>query len=40
MVPTEGMPLKKDTVHYNTEGQLMLGTAFAGTMVRAQNKKK
>ena len=40
MVPTEGMPLKKDTVHYNTEGQLMLGTAFAETMARAQNKKK
>lgn len=40
MVPTEGMPLKKDTVHYNTEGQLMLGTAYAETMARAQNKKK
>ena len=29
MVPTEDMPLAKDTVHYNAAGQLKLGAAFA-----------
>jgi hypothetical protein len=32
MVPTEGFPLKKDTVHYNTQGQQQLGAAFADAM--------
>jgi len=32
MVPTEGMPLLDDTVHYNAAGQLALGKAFADAM--------
>ena len=35
MVSTDGYPLKKDTVHYNAEGQTKLGTAFAETMNKA-----
>lgn len=37
MVPTEGMPLNNDTVHYNTEGMKLLGTAFGLAMVRTQH---
>ncbi|XAM00368.1 hypothetical protein OT109_03060 [Phycisphaeraceae bacterium D3-23] len=37
MVPTEGMPLNNDTVHYNTEGMRLLGTAFGIAMVQAQH---
>lgn len=37
MVPTEGMPLNNDTVHYNTEGMQLLGTAFGVAMVQAQH---
>lgn len=37
MVPTEGMPLNNDTVHYNTEGMKLLGTAFGLAMVQAQH---
>ena len=33
MVATEGMPLKKDTVHYNSQGQQQLGVAFANAMM-------
>ncbi len=33
MVPTEGMDLADDTVHYNAAGQIKLGTAFADAMV-------
>lgn len=33
MVPTEGFPLNKDTVHYNSEGQQQLGVAFADAMI-------
>lgn len=32
MVPTEGMELADDTVHYNASGQLKLGHAFATSM--------
>ena len=32
MVSTDGMPLLKDTVHYNAEGQLQLGQAMAKTL--------
>jgi len=32
MVPTEGMDLYDDTVHYNADGQLKLGAAFARAM--------
>lgn len=37
MVPTEGMPLNSDTVHYNAEGMKLLGTAFGVGMVRARH---
>ncbi len=37
MVPTEGMPLHADTVHYNTEGQMLLGSAFGLAMLQAQH---
>lgn len=43
MVPTEGMELLKDTVHYSTKGQLALGQAFGLEMLkahRAAEKKK
>lgn len=35
MVPTEGMELLKDTVHYSTKGQLGLGQAFGAKMLEA-----
>lgn len=35
MVPTEGMELLKDTVHYSTKGQLALGQAFGLEMLKA-----
>jgi len=38
MVSTDNMPLRKDTVHYNSNGQLALGKAFATTIVKAQGK--
>jgi len=38
MVPTENMPLNNDTVHYNTEGVLLLGQAFGKAMVDVQAK--
>jgi hypothetical protein len=34
MVPTEDMPLMNDTVHYNAEGQINLGAAFAAAMAK------
>lgn len=37
MIPTEGMPLQKDTVHYNAEGQILLGQEMALKMIRMQN---
>lgn len=37
MVPTEGFPLKADTVHYNTKGQLLLGAALANALKEAQS---
>ncbi len=37
MQSTTGMPLLKDTVHYNAEGQFLLGQSFALLMIRAQN---
>ena len=37
MVRTEGMPLKKDTVHYNAAGLQLLGSHFDITMRQAQN---
>ena len=38
MVPTEGMELLKDTVHYSTKGQLALGQAFGVKMLEAHRK--
>lgn len=38
MVPTEGMELLKDTVHYSTKGQLALGQAFGLEMLKAHRK--
>lgn len=38
MVPTEGMELMKDTVHYSTKGQLALGQAFGLEMLKAHRK--
>ena len=35
MVPTEGMELLDDTVHYSTKGQLALGQAFGLEMLKA-----
>ena len=32
MVPTDGLGLLPDTVHYNTDGQLRLGRAFAAAL--------
>ncbi|MEO0474809.1 MAG: sialate O-acetylesterase [Planctomycetota bacterium] len=40
MVPTEGMELLKDTVHYSTKGQLALGRAFGDKMLEAHRKAK
>lgn len=40
MVPTEGMPLLKDTVHYDARGQLMLGRAMGEAMVKLCAKEK
>ncbi|MBA2115468.1 sialate O-acetylesterase [Bremerella alba] len=37
-VPTDGMPLLADTVHYDTTGQLMLGTSFALGVLEATNQ--
>ncbi|QDU76660.1 hypothetical protein Pan97_37150 [Bremerella volcania] len=39
-VPTDGMPLLPDTVHYDTTGQLMLGTSFALGVLEAANQMK
>ncbi|MFN3150057.1 sialate O-acetylesterase [Bremerella sp.] len=39
-VPTDGMPLLADTVHYDTTGQLMLGTSFALGVLEAENQMK
>ncbi len=36
-VPTDGLPLLADTVHYDTKGQLMLGTSFALGVLEAEN---
>lgn len=38
MVPTEGMGLRKDTVHYSTKGNLTLGQAFGLEMLKAHRK--
>lgn len=38
MVPTEGMELMKDTVHYSTKGQLALGQAFGLEMLKAHRQ--
>ncbi len=37
MVSTDGFPILKDTVHYDAEGQLMLGKAMAEKMAMLQN---
>lgn len=37
-VPTDGMPMLADTVHYDTTGQLMLGTSFALGVLEAANQ--
>lgn len=36
MVPTDGLELLKDTVHYSTKGQLELGQAFGIEMLKAE----
>ncbi|MFD2158052.1 sialate O-acetylesterase [Rubritalea tangerina] len=36
MVSTDPFPLLKDKVHYNAEGQLLLGQAFADAMLELQ----
>lgn len=38
MVPTEGMELMQDTVHYSTKGLLALGQAFGLEMLKAERK--
>lgn len=38
MVSTDHFPLLKDTVHYNSEGQLMLGSAMAKAAVALRTK--
>lgn len=38
MVPTEGMELKKDTVHYSTNGVVSMGQAFGLEMLKAHRK--
>lgn len=42
VIPTEGMPLLPDTVHYNAQGQILLGQEMAIAMIKMQNilKKK
>jgi len=37
-VPTDGMPLLADMVHYDTTGQLMLGTSFALGVLEAAHQ--
>ncbi|PQO38362.1 sialate O-acetylesterase [Blastopirellula marina] len=39
-VPTDGLSLLADTVHYDTKGQLMLGTSFALGVLEAENMLK
>lgn len=36
MVPTEGMPLREDTVHYNSYGQMLMGQAFGIAMLQGR----
>lgn len=38
MVSTDGMELKKDTVHYTTKGNLAMGQAFGLEMLKAHRK--
>lgn len=38
MVPTDGMELLKDTVHYSTKGNLAMGQAFGLEMLKAHRK--
>jgi hypothetical protein len=40
LVPTDGMPLQADTVHYNALGQAMLGQALALGVLQAQGQLK
>jgi hypothetical protein len=40
IVPTDGFPLKSDTVHYNAAGQAKLGRAFADAILILQAKAK
>ena len=37
MVATEGMPLRSDTVHYDSAGQALLGQAMALGMIQARH---
>ncbi|MEW4561157.1 sialate O-acetylesterase [Bremerella sp. JC770] len=39
-VPTDGMPMLADGVHYDTTGQLMLGTSLALGVLEAANQMK
>ena len=39
MVSTDNCPLNKDTVHYNAEGQMKLGAAFAKKLLQLESKK-
>lgn len=40
MIPTEGLPLCSDTVHYNTKGQLQLGARFAEKLFKNRPKSQ
>jgi hypothetical protein len=40
MIPTDGMPLQPDTVHYAPVGQAMLGEAFALGVLQAEEALK
>jgi len=35
MVSTDGFPLRGDHVHYNAQGQIMLGNALAKGLLQA-----
>jgi len=38
MVSTDGFPLKGDHVHYNAQGQIMLGKALAKGLLQASKQ--
>lgn len=40
MVPTDTFPLRKDHVHFNAQGQIMLGKALSKALVEASGSGK